>query len=107
EKILTRNPDLIGIFADNESSSMGASLALKSRGNTKVRMVAFDASEPLVADLRHHYIDALLVQDPFKMGYESTKAIAMKLRGEKPPESLDSGITLIRRGDLEKPDVIA
>jgi ribose transport system substrate-binding protein len=107
ENILTRNPDLVGLFADNESSSMGAVLALKSRGDTKVRMVGFDASEQLVADMRHHSIDALLVQDPFKMGYESTKAIAMKLRGETPPANVDSGITLITRGDLEKPDIIA
>ena len=45
ENILTANPDLSGLFADNESSSAGAVQALKSRGETKVRMVAFDASD--------------------------------------------------------------
>lgn len=107
ENLLTRYPDLTGIFADNESSSMGAVAALKSRAESRVRVVAFDASERLVDDLRHRFIDALLVQDPFKMGYASVRAIGMKLQGQEPPAQVNSGITLVTRVDLEKPDVIA
>ncbi len=106
ENILTAHPDLAGLFADNESSTAGAVQALKSRGETKVRMVGFDSSDQLIADLRHRHLDALIIQDPFKMGYESTKAIAMKLKGETPPAMIDSGAMLITRGDLEKPDII-
>ncbi len=106
ENILTAHPDLSGLFADNESSSLGAVQALKSRGETKVRMVAFDASDQLISDLRHRHIDAIVLQDPFKMGYESVKAIGMKLKGETPPAAIDSGAVLVTRGDLEKPDVI-
>ena len=106
ENIITHYPDLAGLFADNESSSLGAVRALKSRADAKVRMVAFDASESLIDDLRHRNIDALLVQDPFKMGYEATKAVAMKLTGQTPSPHIDSGITLVTRGDLEKPDVV-
>jgi ribose transport system substrate-binding protein len=97
---------LTGLFADNESSSMGAVSALKSRSETRVRVVAFDASDRLIEDLKHRFIDALLVQDPFKMGYVSVKALGMKLNGETPPAEVDSGITLVTRPDLEKPDVI-
>jgi ribose transport system substrate-binding protein len=106
ENIMTRNPDLKGLFADNESSSMGAVMALSSRGESKIRMVAFDASQKLIEDLRHRTIDALLVQNPFKMGYESVKAIGMKLNGQTPEAHIDSGITLVTRPDLEKPDII-
>ncbi len=107
ENILTAHPDLGGLFADNESSSLGAVQALKARGQTKVRMVAFDASDQLVADLRHRHLDALIVQDPFKMGYESTKAIGMKLSGQTPLAAIDSGAMLVTRNDLAKPDVVA
>jgi len=31
------------------------------------------------------------------MGYESARAIAMKLKGEAPARKLDSGASLIRR----------
>jgi ribose transport system substrate-binding protein len=107
ENIMTHYPDLTGLFADNESSSMGAVSAIRSRAETRVRVVAFDASDRLIEDLKHRYIDALLVQDPFKMGYESVKALGMKLNGQMPQSHIDSGITLVTRADLEKPDVIA
>jgi ribose transport system substrate-binding protein len=106
ENILTAHPDLDGIFADNESSSVGATLALKARANWRARMVAFDANDQLIDDLQDRVIEALVLQDPFKMGYESTKAVAMKLRGEVPPKLIDSGVTLVTRLDLEKPDII-
>jgi ribose transport system substrate-binding protein len=106
ENILSRYPDLTGLFADNESSSMGAVSAIKSRAESRVRIVAFDASDRLIEDLKHRFIDALLVQDPFKMGYTSVKAIGMKLNGQNPEPHVDSGITLVTRADLEKPDVL-
>src|SRR6185503_5209736 len=95
ENIITAHPDLAGLFADNESSSSGAVQALKSRRSSTVKLVAFDASDQLLADLRHRHLDAIILQDPFKMGYESTKAIAMKLKGETPPASVDSGAVMV------------
>jgi ribose transport system substrate-binding protein len=46
--------------------------------------------------------DSLIVQNPFRMGYESTRAIALKLRGEQTVRKIDSGAALIRREDLER-----
>jgi ribose transport system substrate-binding protein len=105
ENMLTAHPDLAGLFADNESSSVGAVQALKSRGNRKVKLVAFDASEQLVSDLREGWIDALVVQNPFKMGYEAVRAVGLKLAGQTPPSLVDSGATLVVRENLEKPEI--
>jgi ribose transport system substrate-binding protein len=102
ENILSAHPDLAGIFADNESSSAGAVQALKSRGAKQVKLVAFDASDQLISDLRDGAIDSIVVQNPFKMGYESTRAIGLKLNGQTPERKLDSGAALIRREDLER-----
>lgn len=107
ENILTAHPDLTGLFADNESSSSGAVQALKSRHSTSVKLVAFDASDQLIADLRDGAIDSLVVQNPFRMGYESTRAIGLKLAGQTPPAKIDSGATLVKREDLEKPEIKA
>jgi ribose transport system substrate-binding protein len=105
ENVLTAHPDLAGVFADNESSSAGAVQALKSRNAKTVKMVAFDASDQLIDDMKAGWIDSIVVQNPFKMGYESTRAIGMHLKGEKPAEFLDSGATLITPDTLDKPDV--
>ena len=65
---MAAHPNLRGLFADNESSSAGAVLAMKARGDAQVRMVAFDSNDQLVADLQDRYIDALVIQKPFADG---------------------------------------
>jgi ribose transport system substrate-binding protein len=107
ENVLTAHPDLAGVFADNESSSAGAAQALRARKARNVKLVAFDASEQLIDALREGVIDSLVVQNPFKMGYEATRAIGLKLRGEDPARAIDSGATLVRAQDLEKPEIRA
>ncbi len=100
ENVLAAHPDLAGVFADNESSSAGAVQALKSRQARQVKMVAFDASEQLVNDLRDGWIDSLVVQDPFRMGYEATRAVGQTRRGETAAKTIDSGSRLITREQL-------
>jgi ribose transport system substrate-binding protein len=106
ENIMSAHPNLRGLFADNESSSAGAALAIKARGDAKVRMVAFDSNDQLVSDLQDRSIDGLVIQKPFQMGYASVKAIGRKLRGDPVVSRVDLPAVLVRRGDLEKPDVI-
>lgn len=105
ENMMVAHPGLGALFADNESSSSGAVQALKSRNARQVKLVAFDASEQLVNDLREGWIDSLVVQNPFKMGYESTKAIGEQLAGRSPAPEIDSGIQLVTAADLARPEV--
>jgi ribose transport system substrate-binding protein len=107
ENVLTAHPDLAGLFADNESSSAGAVQALKSRNRKNVKLVAFDCSEQLAADLRDGWIDSIVVQDPFRMGYDSTRMVALSLRGERPAPYVDTGVRLITRDQLDEPAVRA
>ena len=106
ENILTAHPDLAGIFASAEPSSVGAALAIKSRNLTgKVKLVCFDTDEAMVDDLRGGTIDAMIVQDPFRMGYEAVKTIVDKLDGKTPPPRVDLHAALVKKEDLDKPDV--
>jgi ribose transport system substrate-binding protein len=106
ENILTAHPDLTGIFASSEPSSIGASLALKSRGlSGKVKFVSFDSSDSLIEDLKGGTIDAMVVQDPFKMGFEAVKTLVDKLNGSTPPKRIDLPARVVHKADLDKPDV--
>ncbi len=106
ENMMTANPDLAGLFADNESSTDGTVRAVKQRGAAgKVKIVGFDASKELVDELKAGAIDSIVIQDPFKMGYESTKAVALHLRGEKPPREIDTGSYLVLQENVETPEM--
>jgi ribose transport system substrate-binding protein len=106
ENILTAHPNLDGVFASSEPSSVGAAQALKSRGLAgKVRFVAFDSSEGLVEDLSGGTIDALVAQDPFKIGFEAVRAVAEKLDGKTPPKKMDLSARVITKADLDLPEI--
>jgi ribose transport system substrate-binding protein len=108
ENMLAAHTDLDGMFASAEPSSVGAALAIKARGLAgKVNLVAFDSTEGLVEDLKTGVIDALVVQDPFKMGYEAVKTQVDHLHGVNPPKRIDLSARVIAKADLEKPDVKA
>ncbi len=108
ENILTGHPDLKGIFASSEASSIGAIHAIRSRNlSGKVKLVTFDSSEDHLRGLEDGTIDVMLVQDPFRIGYEAVKSLAEKFAGRTPAKRLDLPARAIVKSDLSKPDVRA
>lgn len=106
ENILTANPDIDGLFASAEPSSTGAASAINARELTnKVTLVAFDSSDSMVQDLRLGVIDAMVVQDPQRMGYEAVKTLVDKLAGKTPPKRLDLNAITVEKKDLNEPQV--
>jgi len=106
ENMLAAHDDLAGMFASAEPSSVGAALAIKARGLAdKVNLVAFDSTEGMVEDLKTGAIDAMVVQDPFKMGYQAVKTQVDHLHGITPAKRIDLSARVITRPDLDKPDV--
>jgi ribose transport system substrate-binding protein len=104
--ILTAQPELNGFFASNESSTVGVVQALKQKGLAgKIILVGFDSSPNLIDDLKAGAIDALVLQNPFKMGYESVKAMVAKLNGQTPPKVIDTGVNLLTKDNLETPEM--
>jgi ribose transport system substrate-binding protein len=95
-----------GVFAPNESTTFGMLLALRKAGLAKkVHLVGFDSSEKLVQGLKDGDVDALVVQDPFKIGYLAVKTMAKTLRGEGVEKHIDTGATLVNRANMESPEV--
>jgi ribose transport system substrate-binding protein len=99
--ILTAHADLNGFFASNESSTVGAVQAIKQKGLAgKVVLVGFDSSPNLIEDLNAGAIDSLVLQNPFKMGYEGVKSLVTKLNGQEPPRKLDTGVKLLTKENI-------
>jgi len=108
EDMLTRNVGLDGLYACNASTSSGALSALGSQGRAgKIKMVGFDADEMLVDGLRAGVIDSLVVQNPYKMGYEGVKAVLAKLDGKEVPKHIDTGVELVTKERLDEPKIKA
>jgi ribose transport system substrate-binding protein len=104
ENLLTAHPKLVALFASNESSSVGAAQALKSR-QSKVKLVGFDSSPALIEGIKSGLIDALVVQDPFKMGYEAVKAAVEKINGGTPQKINNLPAAVVTKNNLSDPDI--
>ncbi|MHC4482835.1 MAG: ABC transporter substrate-binding protein [Planctomycetota bacterium] len=106
EDMLTRNADLNGLYACNASTSAGALRALESQGRArKMKMIGFDADEMLIDGLKAGVIDSLVVQNPYKMGYEGVRAVIDKLDGKKVRKRIDTGVELVTKERLAEPKI--
>jgi ribose transport system substrate-binding protein len=75
-------PLVDGVFCCNESSAEGMLDSLASlRLERRVKLVGFDAGEPLMQAVAAEAIDALILQDPYRMGYLGTWTLVQHLRG--------------------------
>ncbi len=106
EDILTGHPDLKGIFAANEAGTIGVVQGLKSKNKVgQVRVVGFDAAPNEIQALNEKIIDALIVQDPFKMGYLGVKAALQALKGETVEKRIDTGVYVVTRENINSPEL--
>jgi ribose transport system substrate-binding protein len=95
-----------GIFCPNESTTVGMLNVLKENNLIgKVHFVGFDATPELVKALKNSELDALVSQNPIKMGYEGVKACVDYIKGHAQQPIIDSGVQLITRDNLDSPDV--
>lgn len=94
---------LDGIFCPNESSAFGMLRALQDGGLTgKIHFIGFDASQKLIEGVQKGHIDALVVQDPVRMGYLGVEKLVDYLKGKTVEKKIDVPATLVTRGNLEQ-----
>jgi ribose transport system substrate-binding protein len=98
--------DVDGIFCPNESSTFGMLRVLEdNKWASKVKFVGFDASTKLVEGLQKGEINALVVQNPRKMGYEGVKSIVDYLNKKAVTKRIDTGAMLVTKENMTSPDV--
>lgn len=95
-----------GIFAPNESTTFGMLLALRKAGLAgKIHFIGFDSSDKLVQGLKSSEIDALVLQNPFNIGYLAVKTMVKSLHGQSVEKRIDTGARIVTKDNLESPDI--
>ncbi|HTR15248.1 MAG TPA: ABC transporter substrate-binding protein [Roseiarcus sp.] len=102
--LITAFPNLRGVFADNLIQCQGASQAVaeNKKGDT-IKLVCFDADPKLIGYLEDGVITALLLQDPYRMGYDGVKTALAASKGEKVPAFVDTGANLVTKANMNNP----
>jgi ribose transport system substrate-binding protein len=108
ENILTAHPDLDGIFAASEPGVVGAVNALNQTGKAgKIKLIGWDASPDEIKGVTSGAITALVVQNPFRMGFDSVTAMVQTIRTGHIASSKDTGVTFVTQQNLNNPQVQA
>jgi ribose transport system substrate-binding protein len=102
KELTAADRNLRGVFVLNAVMAVGASQVIynKSSGD-KVNYVIFGSDDKLVKSLQDGAISALVVQDPFRIGYEGVKTALAASMGDKVPASIDTGVNLITKANMK------
>jgi ribose transport system substrate-binding protein len=96
-----------GIFCVNENSTVGMTKALRDlgKGGGNVKMVGFDSGSQSVQDLKNGDLQALVVQNPMRMGYLGVMTLVKHLKGEPVEPRIDTGVVLVTQENMEQPEI--
>jgi ribose transport system substrate-binding protein len=96
ERFIQRNDDLIALFGTNEGTSVGVGNAILESGNRYIG-IGFDQTDVMMELLREGSLQAIVVQNPYTMGYLGmAEALAALLGKETGPDFINTGVSVIR-----------
>jgi ribose transport system substrate-binding protein len=103
--IIEAHSELRGVFASNLAMVRGAAQALaETKGNKlgeKINLIGFGSNDGLVQMVRDGIIAGLIVQDPFRMGYDSIRIAVAASKGEHVPSNIDTGVYLVTKANID------
>jgi ribose transport system substrate-binding protein len=99
--IIANTPDLRGVFVSDPimTQAVGQAVA-ESKSGDKINVVGVGSDQKLVELLQGDTIAALVVEDPFRMGYDGVKTALAASKGEQVAANVDIGATLITKANM-------
>jgi ribose transport system substrate-binding protein len=96
-----------GIFCPCEPPTVSMARALRNIGKArgKVKLVGFDAGTQSVADFKSGDVQALVLQNPLRMGYLAVMTIMQHIQGEKVERRIDTGVHLVTPENMDQPEM--
>jgi ribose transport system substrate-binding protein len=104
EDIISEYSELRGVFASDLAMVHGAAHALTEKKTNKtgdtINLVGFDWDDEVIKELKDGTIAALVVRDPFRLGYDSVKTALAASKGEQVPGRIAIPDGLITKANL-------
>lgn len=103
EDILTKTPDLKGVFGSNDNMALGAAEAIKNAGlSGQILVVGFDANPDAAAAILAGDMAASVAQAPTNMGKLGIESLLKLIAGETLDPVIDTGTELVTKDNAEK-----
>jgi ribose transport system substrate-binding protein len=95
--------DTHGIFGPCEPAATGIILALRSNGKAggAIKVVGFDAATTIVDAMKRGDVQAIIVQNPLRMGYLGVMTMVDHLQGKHVEKRIDTGVWAVTPENME------
>jgi len=104
--VLAREPELGGVFGANLFSALGAANGVESADKLgDVTVIAFDAPQSIVEQLKSGLVDMAIAQHPAEIGYYGVMSAYAHLTGQSVPPVIGTGFTVITADNVDEPEV--
>ncbi len=104
--VIAKNRDLRGVFVSDPimAQAVGQAVSDQTPGDyIRINVVAVGSDEKLVKLLQDGVISGLVVEDPFRMGYDGVKTALAASKGERVAAIIDTGATLVTKANISSP----
>jgi ribose transport system substrate-binding protein len=99
---LQKDPDIVGIFATNLFSAEGSATGVRQAGKQEqVKIVGFDAGPAQVEALKEGTVQALIAQQPAKIGQDGVAQAVAALDGQPVQQKVQTGFTIITQQNVD------
>lgn len=105
-ELIAENPQINVIVTFNEWTSLGVGWAIRDlEVKDAIHVVAFDSNTVSVGMLETGEVDALIVQNPYAMGYLGVEAASILASGNNVQESdVDTSVKIVTRENMFEPE---
>jgi ribose transport system substrate-binding protein len=102
--LIASTADLRGVFVSDPIMTQAIGQAVvESKSSDKINVIGVGSDEKLVKFLQGDTIAGLVVEDPFRMGYDGVKTALAASKGEQVATNVDTGATLVTKSNMSAP----
>jgi ribose transport system substrate-binding protein len=99
---LQKDPDIVGVFATNLFAAEGTATGIRQAGKqNQVKVVGFDAGPDQMQALKEGTVQALIAQQPEKIGTDGVDQAIAALKGDDTEPEIQTGFTIITKDNLD------
>jgi ribose transport system substrate-binding protein len=101
KELIANTADLRGVFVSDPVMTLAVGQAVaENRSGDKINVIGVGSDEKLVKLLQEDVIAGLVVEDPFRMGYDGVKTALAASKGEQVAAQVDTGATVVTKANL-------
>lgn len=98
--LMQSNPDVVGIYAENDEMALGAIQSLGSKAGADVKIFGFDGTEDGLKAVSNGTMVGTIAQQPKELGKKAVEAAVKAIKGESVEKTESIEVKTVTKGNV-------